>query len=128
MRRMHGFAVMSVERLGAKGRLTWTRARLLLTTLYCSRGSSICPVLAWAGRAADVSPLGTAKGVPPPWRPRQVSGGPLTAARAEHPAGCQRATRAVGWGHGPLETRSLSPRPGPSILLRRGIPAPLLLG
>lgn len=76
MRRMHGFAVMSVEHLGAKGRLTWTRARLLLTTLYCSRGSSICPVLAWVGRAADVSPLGTAKGVPPPWRPQQVSGGP----------------------------------------------------
>lgn len=126
-RKTHGFAVTSVERSGAKGRLTCTRARLLLTTLYCSRGSSICPVLAWTGRGADLSPLGVAEGVPPPWRPRQVSGGPLTAARADGPASCQRATWAEGWGRGPLETRSLSPRPGPSVLLRRCTQAPLLL-
>ena len=99
MRKTHGFAVTSVERSEAKRRLTCTRARLLLTTLYCSWGSSTCPVLAWAGRGDDLSPLGVAEGVPPPWRPQQVSGGPLTAARADGPAGCQRATRAGGWGH-----------------------------
>lgn len=127
VRKMHGFAVTSVECSGAKGRLTCTRARLLLTTRYCSRGSSICPVLAWMGRGAYLSPLGAAEGVPPPWRPRQVSRGPLIAARADGPAGCQRATRAEGWGHGPLETRSLLPRPRPSVLLRRCTQAPLLL-